>query len=165
MRQSNAPTVAGMTNSPSKPAPALTITILLAALAAALLAPPAVHASERAAAGVTDRCYEARAGKRKTSFGVHQWTARLIVRWCVAGRGRNEAIVSVRRDTRVLTGTNWRLISRSGGVEGEGRRHATAETRLHFRLRYPHFEQNCYPRLALTLHVDGGFERSVSTGC
>ena len=154
-----------MTNSTSKPALPLTNTTLIAAIAAGLLTPPAADASERATAGVTDRCYEARAGKRKTSFGVHQWTARLIARWCVAGRGRNETIVWVSRDTRVLTGTNWRLISRSGGVEGEGRRRATAETRLHFRLRYPHFEQNCYPRLALTLHVNGGFERSVSTGC
>ena len=154
-----------MTNSTPRTALALTVTTLLAALAAALLVPPTLHASERAAAGVTERCYEARAGKRKTSLGVHQWTARMTVRWCVAGRGRNESIVSVSRDTRVRTGTNWRLISRSGGVEGEGRRVATAETRLHFRLRYPYFEQNCYPRLALTLHVDGGFERSVSTGC
>ena len=154
-----------MTASPSRFALTLTITAAAVATMAALIAPPASQAAAEPTAGAAKRCYDARAGKRKTSLGVHQWTARLAVEWCVAGKGRNESIVSVSRDTRVLTGTNWRLISRSGGVERESRRRAVAESRFHFRLRYPSFEQNCYPRIALILYANGGFERSVSTGC
>ena len=74
-------------------------------------------------------------------------------------------IVSVSRDTRVRTGTNWKLVSRSGGVDWEGRRRATAESRFHFRLRYPYLEQNCYPRLALEVRADGGYERVARAGC
>jgi hypothetical protein len=153
-----------MTNSLPRPALILSITTIAAVLAVALAAPPVASAGATTSAAAGERCYDARAVKRKTSFGIHQWTARLKVHWCVTGR-RDPSIVSVTRDTSVRTGTNWRLISRSGGIEREGRRRATAESRFHFRLRYPYFEQNCYPRLALTLFANGGFERSASTGC
>jgi hypothetical protein len=153
-----------MIHSHPKPSLALTITILALAGAIPLLAPPAADAAGGTGGAAPNRCYEAKAGKRKTSLGIHQWTARLRVEWCVAG-GDNGSIVSVDRDSIVRTGTNWRLISRSGGVDRVNRRRVTAESRFHFRLRYPSFEQNCYPRIALTLFANGGFERSVSTGC
>jgi hypothetical protein len=154
-----------MTHSPSKPALALTITTVALASAIALLAPPSVQAAGESSVGAGERCYDARAGKRKTSLGIHQWTARLRVQWCVAGPSDRPSIVSVSRDTSVRTGTNWRLITRSGGVDRDNRRRVTAESRFHFRLRYPSFEQNCYPRIALTLFANGGFERSVNAGC
>src|SRR5665809_24789 len=56
-------TVAGMTHSTSKPALALIITT--AAIALALLAPPALHAEGAGSAGTSERCYDARAAKRK----------------------------------------------------------------------------------------------------
>jgi hypothetical protein len=152
-----------MTHSTSKPALALTIATL--ALVSAIFAPPDRSAAAPPAGAAGERCYDARAGERKTSFGVHQWTVRLDVHWCATGGPGRRSITSVSRDTRVRTGTNWRLISRSGGVERHNRRRASAESRFHFRLRYPYFEQNCYPRLALTLFANGEFERSVSTGC
>jgi len=152
-----------MANSPSKPALALITTT--AAIAIALVAPPALQAGETGSAEASKRCYDARAAKRKTSLDIHQWTVRLDAHWCVSGQHGRESIVSVSRDTTVRTGTNWRLVSRSGGVEQENRRRASAESRFHFRLRYPYFEQNCYPRLALTLLANGEFEREVRTGC
>ncbi len=152
-----------MTQSASRPALALTIATF--ALGIMLLAPPAVFAAAPSAGAAGERCHDARAAERKTSFGVHQWTVRLDVHWCATGGPGRRSITSVSRDTRVRTGTNWRLVSRSGGVERQSRRRASAESRFHFRLRYPYFEQNCYPRLALSLLANGEFERSVSTGC
>jgi len=87
------------------------------------------------------------------------------VHGCVEERDGRRAIVSVARATRIRTGTNWKLISRSGGVDRSGRRRAAAVSRFHFRLRYPYLEQNCYPRLTLEVLASGRFERSVSTGC
>ena len=112
-----------------------------------------------------DRCFEAGAAKRKTSLGVHQWTLRLRAEWCVAETGGRPRIVSVRRSTRVRSGTNWKLISRSGSTEREGSRRATVESRAHFRLRYPYLEQNCYPSVAIEMLTTGAFTRTVRTGC
>lgn len=141
----------------------------LALLAAAVLtqaALPAASGAETAAAGdgADVRCYSATARKRKTSLGVHQWTVRQTAEWCAVPRGARWRIVSVNRSARVRTGTNWRLISRSGGVNRDGAR-AIAESRFHFRLRYPYYEQNCYPRLVLELWPSGRFERTVRVGC
>jgi hypothetical protein len=137
---------------------------VMAFLAAIVLAPAGAAANDAASPGDI-RCHETTVGKRKTSLGVHQWTVRLEAEWCVQQGARGPRIVSVIRDTRVRTGTNWKLVSRSGGVNWEGRRRATAESRFHFRLRYPYFEQNCYPRLAVEVRADGGYERLARTGC
>ena len=114
------------------------------------------HAGERS----PEECFQAAVAKRKTSLGVHQWTAGLRVRWCAA-EGRVRA---VRREARVRTGTNWQLVSKRVTERG-GRRAATVVAGFHFRLRYPQFEQNCYPRLAI--HVTGGGESRIRrrTGC
>jgi hypothetical protein len=148
--------------------PLKALLIAIAAVFLSLTAAPGAAGADDAAAAAdargAHRCHDAAAAKRKTSLGIHQWTVRLEVEWCVLDRGGRPRIVSVDRDTTIRTGTNWRLISRSGGIETEGRR-ATAESRFHFRLRYPYLEQNCYPRLALTVSPDGSFERTVRTGC
>jgi hypothetical protein len=138
---------------------------IAAVLSIAVLAAAAALFPGHAAAGDAQQCFTAAAVKHKTSLGVHQWTVRLVAEWCVVERRGRARIVSVDRDTTIRTGTNWRLVSRSGAIELEGARRATVESRFHFRLRYPYFEQNCYPRLALHLLPDGEFERSVRTGC
>jgi hypothetical protein len=148
-----------MSRLPRRSAFVLLVTFAVAALA------PADGAAAPAAERGADRCFTATAKKRKTSLGVHQWTARLDAEWCVAERNGRTRIVSAGRETSVRTGTNWRLIWRSGEVDLDGPRRAKAEARFHFRLRYPYFEQNCYPRLALELFVDGAAERTVRTGC
>jgi hypothetical protein len=139
---------------------AATITVIAATGSAALTASPASAAPQE-----PDRCFTASAGKHKTSLGAHQWTIRLQTEWCVADVDGRPKIVSIRRSTRVRTGTNWRLISRSGRLEHDGSRRATAEMRAHFRLRYPYFEQNCYPRVAIEMLATGAFTRTVRTGC
>jgi hypothetical protein len=134
------------------------------AFLAAIVLTPALAGAHDASRGEL-RCHDATVGKRKTSLGIHQWTVRLTAEWCVREGAKRLRIVSVSRDTRVRTGTNWKLVSRSGGVDWEGRRRATAESRFHFRLRYPYLEQNCYPRLALEVRADGGYERVARAGC
>ena len=150
-----------MTNSLARP----TRFTFLAALALGLAALAPTGAAADSAPRGADDCFTAQAGKRKTSLGVHQWTVRLHAEWCVAERDGRRTIVSAERRTIVRTGTNWRLISRSGSITGKQTRHATAESRFHFRLRYPYLEQNCYPRVAIELWASGAFERSVETGC
>ena len=110
-------------------------------------------------------CFHAAVGKRKTSLGVHQWTIRLITTWCSApgARGRPE-ITSVNRRVLVRTGTNWRLVSRNVANERTPRT-ATTYADFHFRLRYPHFEQNCYPRLEIHVTARGASSTHRETGC
>ena len=113
----------------------------------------------------TDRgCYVAKAGKRKTSLGAHQWTVRQEVRWCAETRAGRRRITAAERRASVRTGTNWRLLSRSGAIRRRGARFV-AESRFHFRLRYPYFEQNCYPRIEIKIWPSGRWARSVATGC
>jgi hypothetical protein len=114
--------------------------------------------------GPDQRCFAAKAGKRKTSLGVHQWTARQEVRWCAERRAGRWRIASAQRRVSVRTATNWRLLSRGGEIRRRGAR-AVAESRFHFRLRYPYFEQNCYPRLEVKIWPSGKWTRSVATGC
>jgi opacity protein-like surface antigen len=133
---------------------AIGLVVLTAAAGAAAATEPA-----------PDRCFDASAGKHKTSLGAHQWTLRVTAEWCVADAGGRPHIVSTRRSTRVRTGTNWKLISRASSTEREGSRRATVESRAHFRLRYPYFEQNCYPRVAIEVQANGAFTRTVRTGC
>ena len=139
-----------------------TISVIAATGFAVLTAPTAGAAPNEPPA---DRCFTASAGKHKTSLGAHQWTLRLQAEWCVADVDGRPKIVSVRRSTRVRTGTNWKLISRTGSTGREGSRRATVESRAHFRLRYPYFEQNCYPRVAIEMQANGAFTRTVRTGC
>ena len=141
---------------------AATISVIAATGFAALTASAAGAAPNEPPA---DRCFNANAGKHKTSLGAHQWTIRLRTEWCVADVDGRPKIVSVRRSTRVRTGTNWKLISRSGRLEHDGSRRVSAEMRAHFRLRYPYFEQNCYPRVAIEMLATGAFTRTVRTGC
>jgi hypothetical protein len=142
------------------------LTVMIFAIAVTAFAAPTAAAADAAPDGASpDRCFTANAGKRKTSLGAHQWTVRLRTEWCVADVEGRPRIVSVRRSTRVRTGTNWRLISRGGSLEREGSRRATAELRAHFRLRYPYFEQNCYPRVSIETLATGAFTRTVRTGC
>ncbi len=141
---------------------AATISVIAATAFAALTASAAGAAPNEPSA---DRCFSANAGKHKTSLGAHQWTLRVTAEWCVADVGDRPHIASVRRSTRVRTGTNWKLISRTGSTGREGSRRATVESRAHFRLRYPYFEQNCYPSVAIEMQANGAFTRRVRTGC
>ena len=145
----------------------LRITAIVLSTAPLLLvaAPTHAPASQAREAGVADqRCFEAKVGKRKTSLGIHQWTVRQFTRWCAEHDGTRWRIVSIGRRAIFRTGTNWRLVSRSGLVR-ERDRSASAASWFHFRLRYPHFEQNCYPRLALKVWPSGRYERDVYIGC
>lgn len=125
----------------------------------------ALPAPADGAASPNERCFAAAAGKRKTSLGVHQWTVRQKSHWCAERRRGSWRITSVERRTRIRTGTNWRLVSRGGGIERDGSQSATGHSHFHFRLRYPYFEQNCYPRLKVTMWPSGDWTRSVRTGC
>ncbi len=109
-------------------------------------------------------CFAAKAGKRKTSLGAHQWTVRQEVIWCAERRAGRRRIVAADRRVSVRTGTNWRLLSHGGEIRRVGAR-VVAESRFHFRLRYPYLEQHCYPRIEITIRPSGDWARSVATGC
>ena len=103
--------------------------------------------------------------KRKTSVGAHQWTIEHRNTWCAELRRGRRRIVSVHRRARFETGTNWRLVGRSGSASKTGPATASSVTRAHFRLHYPYFEQNCFPRIETVMTATGGFDYTVDTGC
>jgi hypothetical protein len=138
---------------------ALRIGIAGLVMAGALAAPATAESR-----GTDQRCFTASVGIHKTSLGVHQWTVRQRTRWCSARVGGRREIVSLRRELRVRTGTNWKLVSKRIDAD-RGRRSATNTAQFHFRLRYPYFEQNCYPRLAITMTAGGESRTSRETGC
>jgi len=144
---------------------ALFLVIAVVALLARGAGPSTAAAAQAAATGgVEMNCYTAKVTKSEASFGVHQWTVRQTVEWCVEALAARRRIASVRRIARVRVGTDWRVISRSGGVNRDGNR-AIAESRFHLRLRRPGYVRNCYPRLALELWPSGRFERKARANC
>ena len=140
---------------------ALSALSLVVAGAAICLCAPTAHAGERAG----EDCFHAAVAKRKTSLGVHQWTIRLVTSWCTepGAAGRRE-ITSVSRRVSVRTGTSWRLVSRNLASERDPRT-ATTYADFHLRLRYPYFEQNCYPRLEIHMTARGASSTHRATGC
>ena len=139
-------------------------TLMLAAVGAAFLVLPTSSALP-SAAGDDRRCWSAGVEKEKTSLGIHQWTLEQVSRWCAERQTGGWRIVSADRRASFETSTNWRLISKSGRTRKLDSGAVRATTRAHFRLRYPYFEQNCYPRLALTMWPSGAVDRRVRTGC
>jgi hypothetical protein len=136
------------------------IPALIAVALLVVLAPPPAAGDAK-----TRRCWQAMVIKRKTSLGAHQWTIEHRNTWCAEVRDGRRRIVSVSRRVHFETGTNWRLVGRSGAARKTGPGVATSHTSAHFRLRYPQFEQNCFPRIATVMTATGGFDYSVDTGC
>ena len=87
---------------------------------------------------------------RRSTLGIHQWTASQRVSWCYSGTGASRRIVSVARRPWPETGTNWRLISMDGEVAPLAGGSFAVRSWFHFRLDYaPYLIQNCRPRLTL----------------
>jgi hypothetical protein len=136
---------------------ALTSAVALAAVSLATL-------PGTAGARTGERCFDASIREHKTSLGVHQWTVRLETHWCSALRDDRWELVEVQRRASVRTGTNWKVISKRVTNDG-GLRTATVTADYHLRLRYPWFEQNCYPVLEIRMNARGESRESRETGC
>ena len=140
--------------------PRIALPLVLITLLALLVASAAPAAGET----VPEKCFHESVRRHKESLGVHQWTIRLATRWCAGTVDGRPQITSVNRRVTVRTGTNWKLVSRNLASERD-RRTATSYADFHFRLRYPYFEQHCYPRLEIHMTARGASQTHRRTGC
>lgn len=103
---------------------------------------------------------------RKSTLGIHQWTAAQRVSWCYTGSRGNRRVVSVQRRPWPQTGTNWRLVSMDGEASPLSGGRYVVRSWFHFRLSYaPYLIQNCRPRLTLILRPSGHPSEHVRVGC
>lgn len=152
---------------------ATSVALLVPGAAGAARAGPAVAASAAnggsaeplAPSRGARRCYRRAIVIRKTSIGIHQWTAGQRTAWCSDLVGGHRQIITVERRSWAETGTNWELIGRDGDVRRIATNRALASTRFHFRLAYPWLVQNCRPRLTLAIFADGRSLGTKSIGC